>query len=482
MISRMVVKIKDVVGSLLAVDPHERLKLLFLSLSYFFIVMGYTITRDLRDVVFASTVGVEYVPIARILSMIVLIAPLFLYSKLVDRLRRYQLLCYLSLFYGSAGLLFTYFLGHSSIGMLNTSHSAWRLIGWVFYFFIEGYTPFVVSVFWAFANSISNQEAAKKNYGLIVACSKVGGIIAAVLSIYLMSGGTAIVSRLQDVRNHQILLAIASVISLIVPAFIMLLMKKVPGHDMHGYEAVYKVEKQREKAGTTDTGIWSGVTMLASYPYVLGMFGIVFFYELINTVFAYQRILIADSQASSASNMSSFLYTTTLIMHLVGLVISLFGTRALIEKFGEKFCLMMVPAINFLLLLYFLINRTQFAFVVASVITKAVHYAFSYPLKESLYIPTIKEIKFKSKSWIDTFGSKFARTTGSFFNMAVVKFGSAAFFMANLGFLGAITGVWFVVAYFLGRRYERAIEHNEVIGYQPEENDIQDAEPNSELQ
>jgi AAA family ATP:ADP antiporter len=106
---------------------------------------------------------------------------------------------------------------------------------------------------------------------------------------------------------------------------------------------------------------------------------------------------------------------------------------------------------------------------VAYVITKAVHLAFSYPLKESLYIPTVKEIKFKSKSWIDTFGQKFARSTASIFNIVVIPYGASIFFSASLVFLGTVTGFWLIVAFFLGKRYEKAIANNEVIGYEPQE-------------
>jgi AAA family ATP:ADP antiporter len=451
-------------GSILSVEPQERLKLMFLSMAYFFVITGYTITRDLRDTVFTKIVGAEYQPWARILALFALILPLFLYSKMVDRLRRYQLLIASSLFYGVGGLAFAYFLGSPGVGMLNTELSPYRIFGWLFYFFIEAYSPFVVSVFWAFANSISDQDAAKKNYGLMVAGSKVGGILAALFSMGVLRWHSSQATLVIDVAKHQVLLAAASIASLCVPVCILLLMRKVPGRYLHGYEAVYKVEKERQKQGKSESGIWSGLVMLFNSPYVLGMFCILFFYELINTVLGFQRLLIAESHSSSAAGMSVFLYETTFIMHLLGLFISLFGTRWLIETFGEKICLMLVPAIDFILLLYFMISRTPFAFIVAAVVTKSVHYALSYPLKESLYIPTVKEIKFKSKSWIDTFGQKFARSTGSVFNGVVARFGSAVFFSANLIFLGATAGLWFIVAYFLGRRYETAIKNNEVIG------------------
>ena len=395
--------------------------------------------------------------------MFVLIVPIFIYSKMVDRMRRYQLLCALSLTYGFVGLLFAYLLGHPSIGLLNTSPSSGRLFGWLFYFFIEGYSPFVVSVFWSFANSISNQEAAKKNYGLMVGGSKIGGMLATLFAMIVVNWSSHI-SRIQDVINHQILLVTASVASLAVPIFIILLMRRVPGRYLHGYEAVYKVEKERQKKGTSKTGAWSGLTMLINEPYVLGMFGILFFYELINTFLSYQRICIASAQSTNASSMSSFLYLTTFIMHILGFTISVFGTRKLIETFGAKICLMIVPVINFIFVIFFMIYYTPFALILASVVTKAVHFAFSFPLKESLYIPTIKEIKFKSKSWIDTFGQKFARATGSAFNYGVRPLAQTLFLTANIAFLTIAATIWFVVAFLVGKRYEKAVSNNEVIG------------------
>ena len=461
--------IKRFFSSILSVEPQERLKLLFLSMSYFCIITSYTITRDLRDTVFVSIVGSEYQPLALIISLFVLIAPLFLYAKMVDSLRRYQLLIVFSLFYGISGLVFAYFLGAPGIGMINTQHSAYRVFGWLFYFFIEGYAPFVVSVFWAFANSISDQDAAKKNYGLMVAGSKVGGLTATICCIVMLNWNMAHATHASHVFQHQILLVAASIMSLLVPCIILMLMKKVPGRYLHGYEAVYKVEKERQKTGKSETGIWSGLTMLLHYPYVLGMFGILFFYELVNTVLSYQRIRIAEAHSTTLSGMSTLFYQQSFCMHLLGLTISLFGTRWLIEKFGEKICLMIIPAVNFILLLYFMTSLTPFSFIVAAVVTKAIHFALSFPLKESLYIPTVKEIKFKSKSWIDTFGQKFAKTTGSTFNAIVAQYGASIFFSAHLIFLGAVAGMWFIVAYFLGKRYETAIVNNEVIGLEVQE-------------
>ena len=88
--------------------------------------------------------------------------------------------------------------------------------------------------------------------------------------------------------------------------------------------------------------------------------------------------------------------------------------------------------------------------------------------ERSLYIPTVKEIKFKSKSWIDAFGTKFAKTGGSSFNVFAEYLGSNLVFLAYSFFFAGIIGIWFVAALLLGKRFEKALASNEVIGAQKE--------------
>src|SRR5260221_14761741 len=122
------------------------LKLFFLTLIYFFVIGSYTITRDIKSSIFVCVVGKEYIPSSKIISMFMLLPAIFFYSRLVDRVRRYQLLCFYSILFGVANLIFAYYIGDARVGISNTDASPWRLFGWLFYFFVEGYSPFVVSV------------------------------------------------------------------------------------------------------------------------------------------------------------------------------------------------------------------------------------------------------------------------------------------------------------------------------------------------
>ena len=120
------------------------------------------------------------------------------------------------------------------------------------------------------------------------------------------------------------------------------------------------------------------------------------------------------------------------------------------------------------ILFYLIFETSPEALKNAFVVFTALNYAFLAPVRESLYLPTVKEIKFKSKSWIDAFGSKFAKVSGSMFNVFAAKMGTANMLPVYSFFFAGIVGLWFIVAFLLGRRFEQAITNNEVIGSEEE--------------
>ena len=460
-------RIKQMFGGIFDIEPHERPKVLFLTLTFFFVIGAYTVTRDLKNAIFISIVGKEYIPWAKVASMLVLIPAIFLYAKFVDDLRRYQLLCLYSLVFGIASLIFTFYIGHPSIGIANTDTNPHRLFGWLFYFFVEGYSPFVVSVFWAFANSITSPDGAKRSYAFIVSGSKLGGMLSAGIAWILFDRSSRALPGdfFSEITTHQIIMAVSSLMLLLVPIIVLSLMKRVPGRYLHGYEAVYQIEKQKKKT-VKETGVFAGLRLFVKYPYVLGIFGMVFFYEVIATVLSYLRLGIAQAHAENISDVSKVLFEMVFKTHAIGLVISLFGTGTLLKKLGTRVCLLLIPLSIGAFLLFLMFETTPETLISVFVGLKAINYAFSGPIRESLYIPTIKEIKFKSKSWIDAFGSKFAKTSGSAFNIFSTGLESSLFLPLHSFFFAFIVGLWFFTAFFLGRRFDKAVANNEVIGFE----------------
>lgn len=462
----MQLRIREMFTSLWSIEKEERLKMLFLSVTFFFMIFSYTLVKELKDSIFMGLVGgKEYVPYAKLLMMVGLVPLVLLYSKLIDNMRRYQVLVAFSLAYALIGLVFAYFMGHPEIGLSNNHAGPYRYLGWFYYFFIESFSPFVLSVFWAFLNSITNPEAAKKNYGLLISSSKIGGMLSAGLGWWFLYN--AEIFRLKgytDADMLQILLVISSLALLMVPLTIIIMMKKVPGQYLHGYEAAYQFEKQQSKAGKDRTGMLSGLKMLLRQPYAFGVFALVLFYEIINSVLSFQRLGVAQDVGCGLAGTSCFLLGLSFAVHCAGLVIALFGTRMLVGKLGERLSLMLLPIVTGVLLFYFLFSTTPQVILICFVVIRGTYYAFNQPVTESLYIPTVKEVKFKSKSWIDTFGKKMAKGTGSIFNVTAGWFGQHLFHIVHAGLFSIIIGLWFGVAYVIGKWYDKAIKNGEVIG------------------
>jgi AAA family ATP:ADP antiporter len=274
-----------------------------------------------------------------------------------------------------------------------------------------------------------------------------------------------------DTLAHQVLLTISAVLLLCVPIIIYTLMYVVPGRYLHGYEVVYKLEKKNSKAGTANTGIFSGLKILLESPYILGIFLLVFFYESLNVVLSIQRIALLKTAATNSNGIVSMsaltgsMFMQRFWMHFYGWILSFFGMRFLLKKYGEKKCLLMVPVLVALLLVYLVILQTPEAMLHVFIGLGSINYSISKPLIEALYIPTLKDMKFKAKSWIDSFGTKISKSAGGictdFITTAVP--GTPMFYVIYIGFISTLVVGWFVTALLLGRKYEHAVESNKII-------------------
>lgn len=464
----MRIGIMQTVRALWEIEPHERLKTFFLGSAFFAIIASYTIIKELKDSIFMNIVGnVKFVPYAKLFMMFGVVPLVLLYSKLVDKVRRYQLLSYFAWMYAVLGLFCALIIKIGGLGATVVEpYSLYWFFGWFFYFYIESFSPFVVGVYWAFLNSIYSPESAKRNYGLLISVSKLGGMFSSGIAWFLLSYNTHCRWGLNctDTNMHVLLMIGSSIVLMVVPFVVTTMMKMVPGKHLHGYEAAYQFEKKQSKSGKEATGIFAGILMFVKYPYVFGIFCTIFFYEMLSSVLSYMRLGVAQNASADISGVSCFLFKVVFFTHLIGFIISLFGTRAIVVYLGERLSLLVMPVAMGTLLFYLMISKSPSALIAAFVALRSIYYAFNQPVTEVLYIPTVKDMKFKSKSWIDTFGKKLARSGGSGFNIIASTVTSSVAGGVHGIFFGSIVVLWSFVSLMLGKRYHQAIIKGEVIG------------------
>ena len=93
---------------------------------------------------------------------------------------------------------------------------------------------------------------------------------------------------------------------------------------------------------------------------------------------------------------------------------------------------------------------------------KSLSYALNNPAKEVMYIPTSKDVKFKSKGWIDMFGSRGAKASGAGINDAFKGNIPDLMLYGTIIALGLV-GVWVVAAMLVGKTFNKLIREDKII-------------------
>ncbi|MBA3953720.1 hypothetical protein H0X48_00165 [Candidatus Dependentiae bacterium] len=450
-------------------DEIKKFKLL--SYTLFLIIGTYWLLRLLKNTLFLKVAFPEslgwlahqgrlFQPTAKFWSPFVVLGLVLVYSKLIDIFKKHQLFYIICSFYAlifsslAAILFFKEWYGVEAVGrtLLATT-------GWVSYFAIESFGSLVVALFWSFTNSITTSDSAKRGFPLIVAIAQLGAV-----------AGSAVLVFSDSIGSLWPILALASVLVAAVIPMIRYFMATIPAHELKGNVVALKTEKKKE--GFFE-GFFSGFTLLVSRPYLLGVLVISTFYEAISQIVEYQMQAQATLSPLYVSDVAftRFQGIYGVSINILSFVVALLGTSYVIKRFGLRRSLVIYPLAVALLILGFVIyfklalpSATQLLWITFGmmVLIKGLGYAVNNPIKEMLYIPTSKDAKFKSKGWIDTFGSRFAKAGGAQVNNKLKDDLSELLVYGSFISLGLI-GLWLVAAVYVGAKNHVLIKENKII-------------------
>lgn len=456
----MLAKIKSAMDFFIQHDPHERRKMLLLSLCFGCLIGAYSVLHSLKPTVFAAVVGLEHQPYTQWISISMVVPFMFVFSFMVNRYKQYQVLFYLCAFYSFMGFFFSYALSLPEIGLSNPHAHIGRLIGWAFYLYVDFYQIIILSTFWAFSNTISSPESAKRNYGFQVAFSKIPGGLAALAAGFAVRYGAA--HQVAASTTIPVIILCAAAALLVAGLLGVMITRKVPQEYLHGYEAAYQADAHH--VTEEKVGFLEGLKMMVRHNYVLGIFVMVYCFELISAILDYQmHTLMWQENARGLEGMSTSMFSYTATFQAVGFLFAFFGTTSLLRYLDVKICLLLMPVVSAILIAWFVISPSLHTIFFVMVTLRAMHYSFDTPVREILYIPTVKAIRFKSKAWIDSFGRTFSRTSASAFNLSVRKLAASPVAAGSVLTMG-IASLWVIIAIGMARKYTSTVNGNQVIG------------------
>jgi ATP:ADP antiporter, AAA family len=429
-------KIKETLWGDLSGDEFKRIGLL--SVTLFFIIGSYWLMRPLKDGIFMNIVGRIYIPYAKMLSFWIIIPLILGYSKLVDLIAKQRLFYVICSAYSALFIVIAFLLAHPTIGLANTETSPKRLLGWIIYLSIESFGSLVVALFWSFVSSSTDTAMAKRGYALILGGAQIGAIF-----------GPFMATR-SEFFGVPVLAGFVAVGIFIVPCLIRLFISFYPSAAEVG-----------PSVGGKKTGMIEGLKLLLTRPYLAGILGVSALYEVIGTIIDYQMKGAIDTVYPTAAGATKFLGYFGMSANSLTLVCAFLGTTFFIRKFGLTFCLVMFPVLIGSLVSMLLFIPHLWTFFAVMVAIKGLSYALNNPCKEIMYIPTSKDAKFKAKGWIDMFGCRTAKASGSGINSMFTE-------MANLAFYGSIislgiVGVWIVIAIYVGNTNKRLVDTGQTV-------------------
>lgn len=440
---------------------EELKKFLRLGVIFALVIGTYWTLRPLKDSFFMSAAGGDNVAWAKIVSLITLLPLLMIFNKLVERFPREQMFYILGVTYAIGSLIFGALWMHPFIGLPNATISASRILPWAWYVFVESYGSLVVALFWGIASDITKPESAKRGFYLTTMIGQMGSILGPLFLIPLGS------TYLKSPAVTILICALLLVLMMLGMKYFMTVTPKDQLVGFHGTNEEKVAKQEREE----EPGFFEGLTLILKHNYLLGIFGIVAMYEIIATIIDFNFKTLVNASQVGAEARSLYLGDYAVWVNILSFLCLFFGVSNIQRYLGLSMSLMLMPCILAGLFgLFWFYPHVEVLFWIM-VAVKGINYALNGPSIKQLYVPTTKEVQYKSIAWIETFGSRSSKATASGFNImkstAIKMLGVArgtSIYLNGISALAlAFAGFWFFIARFLGRTHKKAVEQNKVV-------------------
>jgi AAA family ATP:ADP antiporter len=415
---------------ILCIEPGES-KAVLSSFAYFFFLMAsYFVLRPLRDTM-GTVYGVAHLQElftgTFLLSLVA--APVF--AGFASRVRLATFLPWVYWFIAITMVIF-YAL------FRNVANDRW--VAAAFYIWLSTFNLITISVFWSLMADIFSAVQARRLFGFIAAGGTLGTITApAFITLFVKAVGT----------NNLLLISAAGF------AICALLVR------------LLEAEKQKlisKGAQTQRTTLmhslggnpFDGFALLIRSRYLLMIALFLLLMTWISTVIYFQLgDLISKDFASRAARTQAYA-TIDLATNSIAILIQLFGTGRFVQRFGVTAGLLLNPVIMVVAFLAVAFSPVLLVLGGIQVVRRFSEYAIAKPSRDMLFTIVDQQAKYKAKNVIDTVVYRFGDLTSAWLSAAILPFG-----VAGLAIFGiAVSVLWFPVAFFMGRQYEKGRQSN----------------------
>jgi AAA family ATP:ADP antiporter len=424
----------------------DELPLSLLMFSYFFLVItSFWILKPLKKslfIAFYDQTGFDILSwhlrgsqaelIAKVLNMVVAFLAVVVFTWLVRRFRRQQLTLIFSSFFVACYIIFTFAISDPD-----------DLSVWAFYLFGDLFSTLMVATFFAFLNDSVTPESAKRLYGLVGLGGVAGGVF-----------GSSFVRIWIDQVSISSWLWLCVVFALIISLVAILAGRLVSKNPPPSIETEEK-NIVRKKTGNPAL---EGAKLVFASPYLVSIIGIVGLYEIVSTVMDFQFTATIEHYLDGPAIGRQF-STVFTITNWVSLIVQFFLTSFVMTRFGLKTALMILPLAAFAGSFAFLALPILWVGSLLNTADNGFSYSINQSAKETLYVPTTREEKYKAKAFIDMFVQRFAKAIAVGVSLVITSIFAE---YSSIRWLSLVTillvAVWIFAVRYAGARFRKLTE------------------------
>ena len=375
---------------------------------------------------FIEALGAERLPYVWIITALTMVVFITYYHRLVARHSRFNVVLGTCLTISSLLVLFRVLI-----------HLPGPAVAVCFYVFVDILSVVLVEQFWSLTNSIYTTREGKSWYGFVGTGGLVGGIAGGGLSALLI--------QYTSLQTPDLLLTAAATIGIIFAVTWVM-----------GRIGLYCEVEQVAPDKASGTGGWR---VLGQSRYLMLIAAVLLFAQLVSPIIDYQFLNTVEASYPEREARTAFLSLFFSVMGFISVGINLGITPLIHRYFGTIMGLLIQPLMISLFAWAFLFQSSLFFGSAAKISDRGLSYSINRASKELLYIPIDPVIIYQAKAWIDMFGYRIFKVSGSFLILVFTQWLPVTLGIAQLSWITiTISAAWVAIIMVLRPEYHRVCQ------------------------
>ena len=422
---------KDPIKEIFDFKKQELPVVSLLFLFFFMVIAVFQMLYPLKKGLFIEHYGADLELYAKFTNILVaalgVTAFTFLYNK-VSRQRVIYIFCF---------FFIVCFLSLTSLLAEPTPLPIWG-----FYLLGDLVTTLLVVSFWAYATDISTANQAKRLFGVIGGGGIVGGFVGSALARIL----------LPEIGTHGLLFLAAAFMAIIILA-IYLTELLIPRSGAFLQTATRTpVEKEAAEDKSKTSAAIEGAQLVMRSRYLAAIVGIMAFYEMASQVVDYQFSSLTEAVSGETETLM-FMANIRFYANALSVIVQFFLVSLIMRRLGLVAALLVLPLAFFFSSIAFFAVSTLAIASLLHISDNGLNYSIQQTARESLYVVTTPDEKYKARAFTNMFVQRFAK------GLSILIVIGIGLLNVELRFLSTITIVVVILmalcGIYAGRQFSR---------------------------